>query len=54
MEREASATRSVIGKRAAGEAAGKEAWDMPRLTAIDIHDAQASVTIASDGLYAVS
>lgn len=54
MERQASTKDNDDGTRAARDNAGKNAWVAPRLTTIDVEDAQSSLTFASDGLYAVS
>ena len=53
MKRDVNASRTEVGRRTEGDAARK-AWQAPRLTTIGVEDAQAMVTFASDGLYAVS
>ena len=42
------------GSDAGGQAARRKAWDKPQLTTIEVEEAQAMLTFASDGLYAVS
>jgi len=50
MKRDTSARRSDDSR----QAASRKPWHRPQLTTISVEEAQAMVTFASDGLYAVS